>query len=182
MNAAHLNLAIDAAAGRLATARATATLTERLARETDDVTLVAILAGSDLPVEDAVAARSLSSSAEVTGALRRTQWQVISAIAALADDRRDRAQAILTELRSTAAHDEHAAPLAPALSSAVNAAAALLAEVAPPPPPGPFPPPRPPRGVHGEASGRLSEVMAELARVAEQHPDAVFRVTWERTT
>ncbi len=177
-----LGLTIDATSGRLATARNAAGLVERLARESDDVTLVEVLADAVLPAEDAVAARSLSSAPEVTAAIAGTQWSLVDALRTIADERADRARAILDQLRTAASHDEHAEALAPVLRSAVATAAALLAEGTPTPSPRPTPPaqPMPPDGtISGEARGNLDSVVAELTAAAEKHPSATLHVRWD---
>ncbi len=173
-----LALAAEATASRLGTARAAAALVERLAREGDDVTLVQVLADADLPAEDAVVARSLSSAAEVQGALAATQWSVLDALLGIGDQRAERARVILGQLHTAAHHDEHAEALAPVLKTTVAAAAALLADHAKPKP-GPPDTPIPPGTVHGEARGDLERVVTELTRAAGEHPGAEIRVTWD---
>lgn len=182
-----LGLAVDAPSGRLATARDSAGLVERLAREGDDVTLVQLLASSTLPAEDAVAARSLSSAAEVSAALAGTHWSVIEALPGIAADRAGPAAAILEQLHTAAAHDEHAEALAPVLLTAVSAAAALLARSGttppptppPPTPPSPTPPPPPPGSVRGTARGDLDTVISELTLASSEHPGAEVHLTWD---
>lgn len=171
-----LGLTVDAATGRLATARETAALVERLSRETNDVTLVTILAGADLPAEDAVAARSLSSAGEVARAVGAAQWQVIDALSAITDQRAQRAQSLLEQLRTAAGHDEHAEALAPVLSTTVAAAAGLLADV-----------PKvettdsdiPSTDIRGQAVGDLPTVIEELRQAAAEYPGAKIRLSWD---
>jgi hypothetical protein len=174
-HAGALDLTVGDDQGRLATARETASLVERLTREDNDVTLVEVLAGADLPSQDAVAARSLSSADEVVRAIDIAQWQVIDALVTITDQRGVRARAVLTQLRSAAGHDEHAEALAPVLRSTVSAAAALLADV----PPAVDVPPGRPGAVHGSSSGNLDSVIDELRTAAAEHAGATINLTWD---
>lgn len=174
-HAGTLGLDDGARTGRLATARAAATLVERLAREQDDVTLVTVLGREALPAPDEVAAKSLSSAAEVTSALRATQWPIVEGLLPLVDQRPE-AAAVVDELRAAARFEEHAKPLAPVLRATVEAAVQIIA---PPPPPVP---PRPrPVTVRGERTVRgrdVEGVLAEVRQTAQQHPDDTITVTW----
>jgi hypothetical protein len=168
-----LGLDLESPTGRLATARESAALIERLAREDDDVTLAEILAGAHIAAQETVTARSLSAAAEVAAALAATQWTLLDALHGITDHRAEQAQAILGHLRSAAANDEHAQALAPVLTATVAAAAALLAKTRPPV----IPAPR--KGaVHGEATGDLEVVIAALTEAAGAHPPAPIAVCW----
>jgi hypothetical protein len=125
-------LGVDGAAdaGRLVTARRVADLLEQLARETDDVVLVELLAGADLGTDDTTASRSMTTARLVVAALTRTQWTLLDAIGKLADDRAEAAKAVLEQLADAAARDQFQRDLIAELDLAVRKASDLLATVA----------------------------------------------------
>jgi len=171
------DLGIDTAAPatRLAVARASATLVERLARETDDVALVEALARIDLGVADEVAARSLSSAPEVGRALTSTQWPLLRSLRGIDDERAPDAQAILDEVRHAGGYQEQAMPLAPVLRSSVTAAAEILARKR-------DDGDRPADGGHAVVPvSDLDPAIAGLRQFADrQEPGTRIRVTWRR--
>lgn len=131
-----LGLDIAAETGRLATARRVAILLEQLARETDDVVLVELLASADLGVDDATASRSMTSALQVAAALIRTQWALLDAIGRLSDDRAEAAQAILEQLADAAVREQFQSDLVNALETSVQAASLLLVTATTPTPTG----------------------------------------------
>jgi len=168
------DLGLDAvdAIGRLVTARAAATLVERLAREHDDVALVSALAQADLPAADEIVAKSLSSAAEVATAIAQTQWSIIRGLGQREDSSAE-ARAVLEELRAAASFDEHAKPLAPVLQATVNAAVEIIT----PEPPEPTPLPGQQRSRTVPAS-EVDSVLADVRAFAKEHHDRDITVTW----
>jgi hypothetical protein len=178
-HASELGIDPEAPATRLAVARATATLVERLSRETDDVALAETLARAELGVADEVAARSLSSAAEVAHALAGTQWALLQRLTAITDERAAAARAVLSELHEAARYAEHAKPVSPVLRTAVSSAAEILAQATTAPPPPPASPAEGGQRVAGVAE--LDAVLDELrAFAARQDPYSRIRVTWSR--
>ncbi len=118
--------------GRLGTARRVATLLEHLSRESDDVVLVELLAGTDLGVDDKTASRSMSTARAVTAALTRTQWSLLDAVGALADARAEAGRTVREQLADAAAREQDERDLVAELDLAVRRAGELLVTVVPP--------------------------------------------------
>ena len=138
-------LGITPASPRMVSATVGRDLVGRLAVERDDVVLVSTLAGWTLAEEPQALAKSMSSAATVTTALRTATWSVLQPVSTIneADERYPAAHAIMVRLAAVATAEELHSPLAPALSTAVSEAAAVLA-VAPPVVPPVLPPVTPP--------------------------------------
>jgi len=169
--------------------------------ENDDVVLVQSLAEFPVPTEPQALAKSMTSAATVTGALRGLVWGMIDSIRGIdsADPRYHAAQEAVQGLASTAAADELHAPLAAALRTAIEQAGQILSAgpppapappVTPPPPPAPGPVPPisplpadlPARHVNDVSLAGIDDVFSEAMREAraalEQHPDRRLQVRW----
>jgi hypothetical protein len=171
-HASDLGLDAHDTAGRLATARSAANLVERLAREDDDVALVTVLARVSLPVADDVAARSLSSAANIARTIAATQWKLVRGLAALESTSPD-AQAVLDELRSAAAFDEHAKPLEPVLRSTIDAAVQIIAS------PSDSRPKQATSNRKTVPAAEIGTVVDELEAFAQEHPEDRITITWD---
>ncbi|PWJ48441.1 hypothetical protein SAMN06264364_1305 [Quadrisphaera granulorum] len=170
---------------RLATARRSLALVERLTRAATPVRLVEVLAQVDSAADDTAAARSMSTASSVTAALSSWTWSRLRPLreGAAGDGSRAReAQRILDDLRKAMASDEFSLPVAPQLGQASDQIFAWLErgqeprDLRPPVPvgpTGPTPRPRPgqtsgsvrvPRGsTPREISNALAEVLAGSA-------------------
>jgi hypothetical protein len=171
-HASDLGLDTHDSTSRLATARSAANLVERLTREDDDVALVTVLARVGLPVADEVVAKSLSSAADVARAINATQWEIVRRLATLEPSKSD-ARAVLEDLHSTAAFEEHAKPLAPVLLSTVKTAVQIItsssdAELKPP-------------TSHRKTvpAAEIATVIDELETFAREHPADRITITWD---
>lgn len=165
---------------RLSTARAAAALLERLAGTTDDTAVLRALAAAELPRPSEVYRASLESAKAVVAMLASVRWQILESVAARQDEP---ARVILERLRGVAAHDEHAAHLAPALQQAEQDAIALVSASAPPTP---EPPPPPPgrtvvRGRRQVRVSELDDVLREITDAAGELPDGTVDVSWQIT-
>jgi len=199
-------LGLDPAAetGRLATAARLAELLDQLAEENDGVVRVELLASADLgSVDDTTASKSMTTAHDVAKALARNHpWEMLDAVATLADDRAGHAQAILEQLADAASREQMHQDLIVELDRAVQAGAQLLAQTQPAPRPTPVAQPasQPHRLVISsptsggaatvaDASGErvvsdrasLGAVEAEIADVLDRHPGRRIRVTWAVT-
>ncbi|WP_051681727.1 hypothetical protein [Cellulomonas sp. HZM] len=126
-------LGLDETSPRLATALDGNGLLARLAAEREDTVLLQVLASFDLPAEPQALAKSLSSAAAVSDALRAADWEMLTRALGVPGG-----ESIAATLASAAANEELHAPLAPALSAAGRAARDLLLPPAvPAPTPGP---------------------------------------------
>ncbi|MDR6591629.1 hypothetical protein ACFFSW_34455 [Saccharothrix longispora] len=174
-HAARLGLDRDAAHGRYRTAVVARDLVTGLHAVDDPTRLVEVLADADLGgVEPMLVSKSLESAGEVAGALRTADWDILDGLvdSAAAD--------VAAELRVGANANEHAVPLRKALDQAKRRVVALFRSTPPnPPPPGPPtpPPPKPAPGAR-QAKGRLGDVLGELRKFGEEHPDATIEVTF----
>ncbi len=182
-HASDLGLSTDDDTGRLATARAAATLVERLARESDDVNLVTVLAQAALPAADEVVAKSLSSAVDVARSVGQTQWSIVRGLHQVEQTNPD-ARAVLDELRSTAAFDEHAKPLAPVLRSTVDSAVQIITPVPPTTPTPPQAPPQPspaPQPGNSETvpAAEVDAVLAKVRAFAREHADREITISWD---
>lgn len=190
-------LGIDATAaeGRLATARATADLLERLARETDDVALVDELVGYALPCTDQAAGRSVKSARALVEALSRTEWHLLKSIRSISDERAEEARTILDQLADTARRDEFEAGLEARLDAALREASSLLARPSATPEatkPAEFSHPSPQPADDQTPTSRTDEMLVRnrddldrtVSRIADalaDHPGKNVRVTWQVT-
>jgi len=193
-----LGLEQAAVTGRLGTARIARGLAETLAAETDDRTLIEVLAGADLPDEPQPLARSLSTADAVASRLAGVQWDTLASARSLGDGR---GAQMLAELAQVAAAEELHAPLIPALEVAsreahglVLAAARIVYRPAPPPTPGPVVhlpgPVVPPAPVQHKddvrlvitdtatLEARLSTVGAEIRAALAKAPGRRVQITW----
>jgi hypothetical protein len=118
---AYARLAVDdSPTGRLATARAAASLTERLTRATDRLAVVRLLAESRLPGTAEAVANSLSTADRNTRALTSYAWDRLGELRGASgnDDRSRDAAGILARLRAGLVADEIVTPLSDALAAA----------------------------------------------------------------
>ena len=183
----------DGESGRLATARATASLTEDLQRAAaagNRVGLVELLAAARFPGTEAAAASSLRSGAMVNAALRAFPWDRLAPLRTAAgrpqDARGQAAARILDDLQTALEVDEITQSLPQVLRETDEAIFRWLADGQPPPPPPP-PPPGPERGPQPKAasgSGTRAKGMADqsvltnLAQFLREHPDEQVTVEW----
>jgi hypothetical protein len=186
--------------GRLATARAGATLVEALRRAGGRVHLVETLARAALPGSATAVANSLSRAQAMASAVDAFRWDRLGPLRAAEnqdDDRgRDAARA-LTALRESVGADEFATKLEAALAAADDAVFDWLSEgqrvePAPLPPPPVYrpddvpiqvPPSRlPPGNRAGRAAlakgARASEVVGPLQEFLDAHRDEQVIVEW----
>lgn len=173
-------LGLDDAAPRVVTARAVASVLERLAGTLDDTALLRALSGADLPRENAIYRASLDGARSVAGTLANVRWQIVDQLPGLADggEKAEAAGTILNELRSAARRDEHETGLAAALSRAEKAAINLI--ITSPRPPQPPPPPSPPLpGFRRRVpASEVPNVVEELCDAADHNQNAEFEITW----
>jgi hypothetical protein len=131
---------------RMTTATATLTMVEELAGSSGN-DLVSQLAGIEIPTSAAAIGKCLKGSGELADVLSGSQWDLLSKLPVLHDDRQDAAEEILSELAEALVADEHAKPLKPSLDTAHSKAIGVLTtatEVPPPPSDPPIqPPPKP---------------------------------------
>jgi hypothetical protein len=119
----HLGLPADGP-GRLATARAAATLVESLRRASSAVHLVETLARAVLPATSTAVANSLSRAQAVTSAVDAFRWDRLGPLRSAeeqGDDRGRAAAGTLKSLRDAVAADEFTARLGPVLSATDDA-------------------------------------------------------------
>lgn len=124
-----LGLPTDGDSGRLGTARATARLLAALQGATERVALIETFARTALPT-DASAAKSITTSSDVTTSLRSYQWDRLAPLRAAASESPSDVTAtnILAGLRDALADEEFVSPLRPALRSAGDAIFGWLTE------------------------------------------------------
>jgi hypothetical protein len=130
-HAATLGLAADSP--RLATARAAASLLNKLTGLTEATALLRALARAGLPRDDIFYRASLDSTRVLADRLAALNWQVLSQVAALTDQDgpdAERALMIIGELREVARRDEQEIALAGALQAADSAATELVLDIA----------------------------------------------------
>jgi hypothetical protein len=186
---ARLGLDADGPTGRLATARAAATLVARLRHQgSDRLALIGTLAHADLPATDAAVAASLSSAAGVARELSSYRWEQLQPVQSAADADSS-AAAVLARLQSAAQADEITTRLGPVLTAtssevftwmASRVADKTLPRVPPPPvvePPVVEPPDSPNRArrAGGAAS---SSVLEQLQAFLDDHADDEVEVMW----
>lgn len=186
--------------GRLATARAAADLVEALVNARSAKDTVERLARAELIGPADRLGKSISSAAQVAGALAAAPWDTFEIVAGLSEPHAAQGAVVLSELRRLAQADELTAPLAPALRRAQVDATALLRVVTGGGSGGGA------GGGSGSGSGSggssssnsgsgsggatmpagsrevradgLDEVVADLRKFAEAHGDAVIEVSW----
>lgn len=193
-------LGITAASPRTVSAAVGRDLVARLAVERDDVVLVSTLAGWTLAEEPQALAKSMSSAATVTTALRSATWSVLEPVSTIGaeDERYTAARTVMTSLAGVAAAEELHSPLASALSAAVSESARLLAEaqsvltrVGPPVgPPIVTPPYDPPVSLElpqpvtvndirlDGIDDQFDELRAVVRAALQEHPGRTLNVQW----
>lgn len=197
-------LGLDDTAPRMATSKSLLTVVAALAGPGDDTEILQLLAGADLPKDNAIYLAHLENTAGQLTALRDANWRVLDDFAAkvgTAPDMDPEADAILSVLRQNAVRDEHEVSLGRPLSRASDDALQLMMDRAqqsaraPEPSPGPAPDPHagsitstdpvregadassPPVTVR--VRGRDGAACADRLRAAlEAEPDAEFEVSW----
>ncbi|WP_322753649.1 DUF6079 family protein [Frankia sp. Cas3] len=134
-----LNVPLDPETGRLATARAVATLVDRIYRAGDRVQLVAVLADtSGVTVTDEALGRSLKSATDLSDTLAVYRWDHLAPLLAGGRDNRlgwnerasREATVILDRLSVAVRADELADPLIPVLDQARDDLFALITRLA----------------------------------------------------
>ena len=174
--------ALDASAGRLATARQSLELVQQL-RVLDGVALIRRLAVT-LPagLTDAVVHRSLTTAREVVMQLGGFRWDRLAPLRAAAgqDDPRGRdAERILDALRQVVESDELVAPLGEAFRTADED---LYEWLTPAPAPEPVDPPEPQPQVASNIRlaprADLGQVSRELAAFRREYPGQSVDVSW----
>ena len=193
----HLGLPADRP-GRLATARAGATLVEALRRASGRVHLVETLARTALPATDTAVANSLSRAQAVASAVDGFRWDRLAPLRAAetqADDRGRAAASTLMTLREAVGADEFATRLGLALAATDDGIFEWLSSGQPVEPvPGPdarrpddvpiYVPPSPlsSSGLAGRAirakGAPASEVLGPLAAFLDAHRDEQVIVEW----
>ncbi len=189
-----MTLGLDEQAPRMASAHFGRDLVAKLSVEGDDVVLIDALAMAPLPAEVQPLARSLSSAAAVSAALRGAMWTMLTSIAGITDTdpRYARAQLALQTLAQTARANEMHKALAPALVASTSEAAGILAVAAPrvdpavdPPVVSPVVPVVPPvtaRHVDDirldDIDDRFNELREEARKALEVNPDRLLHVSW----
>jgi len=193
LETAYGRLGLNASAvtsGRIATARAAATLVDQL-RKADGIHLIQLLTGAQLPATDSAVGKSLASAVEIAAALRSYRWERFSPLIEAAGDEDARAisaENAVSALRNTLAADEIVSKLKPALLASEDAAFGWLREAAPRPPVYPIPDPDkvvivvPPHVPHGHgirvAGGSADRVLEELGTFLIEHKDDQVVVEW----
>ena len=110
---AKLGLPLDAPTGRLATARAAASLVQALRQSVGAVTLVETLARTELPATTAALARSLSTAGDTTTRLSSYAWNRLDPVLNGAREDSPRgtdAEVVVSAVRSALQSDELATP------------------------------------------------------------------------
>ncbi|TCC18664.1 DUF6079 family protein [Kribbella sindirgiensis] len=115
--------ALSEVSPRLATARRARDLVAAISGERDHVDRIRVLAEFDLPAELQALARSLSTAAEVTAAIKGAQWQLLNQVSSLDGERAD---SLVQALRGAAQADQLHSELAAALSTAAAGATTIL--------------------------------------------------------
>lgn len=172
---AYQNLGLPAdSPGRLATARAGATLVTALSRGLDRVRLLETLARTPLPCTETAVANSLSQAAAMAAALDSFRWDRLAPLRAAEDesDPRGRSAAdTLNMLRDAMAADEFATRLRPTLSATEDAIFDWLKEQTPPR-----------RDLSGRATrakgGADGDVLSQLGSFLQEHRDRQVVVEW----
>lgn len=120
------SLGIDPDAPRLRTAREASQLLDSLAR-CEEIAALPTLADAGYEATAEELNRCIARATTVAEAIATANWDMLGAVVGLANDGDEEAGSIIERLRTTAAVDEQAAPLADALAAAGSAATALLA-------------------------------------------------------
>jgi hypothetical protein len=168
-NLPRLGAPVDAP--RLRTAETAVRVLDALRRAQAPAELVAALAEEPIDVPLATLSRSLSSAAQMAQTLRTAEWQVFERLGSL---RGPDADAVRAALRTGAATNEDAAPLAKVIGDARRRILDLIVVPPPPPPPPPDPDPDPQpdpppdttmQGTRDEVLSRLRETLPAAGRV-----------------
>ncbi|MDN5789362.1 MAG: DUF6079 family protein [Micrococcales bacterium] len=179
--------ASDGAVGRLATARTTTALVQRL-RHLRGVALVQALAEADLGAGTTAAGTSLASAGAVTSALTTFQWSRLNPLtdAMRGEGRRsDEAAAIVGRLQEALVSEEFVTPIGTALERADDDIFRWLEDHITPTPAAtpPTDGPKPPGGRWGRASrparGANEALLGEVRSFLDEHADADVEVTWQ---
>lgn len=185
-----LDLPTDSATGRLATARAAATLMQALRHAAGPVQLVDALAHAPLPATPAALAKSLTTAANTAAALTGYAWNRVNPVlqgASPDTTRGQQAHAVVRALRDGVQADELAARLADALRRAEDDSFAWLqsAQTKEDQSKEDWVPPN--DTVVTPAAGRRllqpgtdpAAVLGDLANFRDEHPDRAVLVRWE---
>ncbi|TDP91198.1 DUF6079 family protein [Labedaea rhizosphaerae] len=168
---------------RLRTARASASLVQRLPHLTG-VKLVQTVASPDLAeATPAAAGKSLLSAAAVVDALNRFRWRRLDPLKSAMDGEGKRAAAaaaVVNAVRDALQRDELVNGMATALSACEDGIFAWLADATPSSPP-PIPPPAPGRRSGGATRTGPADngaVLADLGKFLDDHPGDTVEVVW----
>ncbi|MBO0801657.1 MAG: phage resistance protein [Nocardiopsaceae bacterium] len=179
---------------RMATSKILTSLLPRLAATTDPTETLRVLAGADLPRDNAFYKAHLKTAGEITGTLRTLKWDFLDQFAAAENDAD--AFRIVSRLQEAARHDEHEVALAKQLHEAEKAAIELAMSrmrmpggdppVADPPVAGPpivvppvaDPPVVPGRHVEQVGAEQVPNLANRLCDLAAEHPGKKFEISW----
>ena len=112
-------------AARMQTATATLTLVENL-RNSDAKDVVSTLAAAEIATSESAMGECFSKAGELGDRLDATDWEIISAVSALDDERRGTAAEIHKNVCEALTRDEHVTQLGTTLKSAQSRAVRLL--------------------------------------------------------
>jgi hypothetical protein len=108
-------------------------LVQGLAADGDAKRRVEFLAHANVETSLDAMGTSYRKTGAVRNAIETTKWELVEAVAGIADDRRAAADGILTQLKEALTHDEYAIALQPRLSKLVDDAIRLLTPTKPKP-------------------------------------------------
>jgi hypothetical protein len=132
-----------ASCARHQTAGAVLALVQGLAADDDAKRRISLLAHASVETSLDAMGTSYRKTGAVRSALEGTKWELLEAVAGLADERQAAAEGIIAQLAEVLTHDEYAIALTPRLSKLEGDAIRLLTPKPKPIPPKPTPP-RPP--------------------------------------
>ena len=173
----------DAAkADRVRTAKAVKTLLVNCEGK-EPTPLVGAIAQAKIETNSTAMGRSLKGAKTILESLRATKWELFSAVAMIAGEKKTEADQLLQDVCTWLKTDEHA--LAGGLASKLTEAEARAIKLLTPPPPPPLPPPPPPgwKQVSTGTKTRLSHDEAlsttrKLTQQLEENPELRLTVQW----
>jgi hypothetical protein len=155
---------------RMTTASTTLAMVEQLSTANNE-DVVAMLAGVQVATSEAAMAECMKKAATLTGTLDGVNWDIFEGIAALTDERQDKAQKILATLTQALSSDEHVIALGLQLKQSQHQAIRLLTQQPKPTPPvtpPPIPPVTPPDSpAQKRPPGNQSAVKTVVRKVSE---------------
>ena len=181
VEAAYARLALSGDAGRLASARAGENLRVHVQSASTPVTLVELLARTELPATDQAIGSSRSSASAVAAALRAWRWERLDPLLSASGARKRSADEVLDRLRAVVVADEMSSRLTEGLRRADDDVFAWLAS-----PQGPVESAAPtshgPSGTRSHVllpGGSAQEVLAPLTTFLSAHPGERVVVRWQ---